>query len=196
MNSGEQGSGHRRRCGHGGGQGAALRGRQGPRAPQQGPGRPRSARSASRSKNHMSNLDVEDVARVKRALDKERQANLVEERLSSTVIRRRTKDGTACVRRAPAPAGRAVRAVAERAPLVPPSDRGAVARRARRGEAAREVRGRARAGRRLGPEPMDAAARSRRRDGRRAKTGRPAARRRSKTPCVEPRPAQPSRTPP
>ena len=44
-------------------------------------------------KNHMSNLDVEDVARVKRALDKERQANLVEERLSSTVIRRRSKDG-------------------------------------------------------------------------------------------------------
>ena len=45
-------------------------------------------------KNHMSNLDVEDVARVKRALDKERQSNLVEERLSSTVIRRRSKDGT------------------------------------------------------------------------------------------------------
>src|SRR5258708_913873 len=44
-------------------------------------------------KNHMSNLDVEDVARVKRALDKERQANLVEERLTSTVIRRRSKDG-------------------------------------------------------------------------------------------------------
>src|SRR4051812_18845890 len=44
-------------------------------------------------KNHMSNLDVEDVARVKRALDKERQANLVEERLSSTVIRRRSRDG-------------------------------------------------------------------------------------------------------
>ena len=45
-------------------------------------------------KNHMSSVDVEDVARVKRALDKERQANLVEERLSSTVIRRRSKDGT------------------------------------------------------------------------------------------------------
>src|SRR3954467_13229950 len=44
-------------------------------------------------KNHMSNLDPDDVARVKRALDKERQANLVEERLSSTVIRRRSKDG-------------------------------------------------------------------------------------------------------
>ncbi|MGZ3442689.1 MAG: translation initiation factor IF-2 N-terminal domain-containing protein, partial [Polyangia bacterium] len=44
-------------------------------------------------KNHMSNLEPEDVARVKRSLDKERQANLVEERLSSTVIRRRSKDG-------------------------------------------------------------------------------------------------------
>src|SRR5205809_8114911 len=53
-------------------------------------------------KNHMSNLDAEDVARVKRALDKERQANLVEERLSSTVIRRRSKDG-AVVARAAAP---------------------------------------------------------------------------------------------
>src|SRR5215468_11087176 len=46
-------------------------------------------------KNHMSNLDVEDVARVRRALDKERQANLVEERLSSTVIRRRSKGDAA-----------------------------------------------------------------------------------------------------
>ncbi|MFI5288465.1 MAG: translation initiation factor IF-2, partial [Polyangia bacterium] len=55
-------------------------------------------------KNHMSNLDVEDVARVKRALDKERQANLVEERLSSTVIRRRSKDGTQLRAPAPAPA--------------------------------------------------------------------------------------------
>src|SRR3954468_23714431 len=44
-------------------------------------------------KNHMSNLDAEDVARVKRALDKDPEANLVEERLSSTVIRGRSKDG-------------------------------------------------------------------------------------------------------
>jgi translation initiation factor IF-2 len=42
-------------------------------------------------KNHMSNLDVEDVLRIKRAIEKERQANLVEERLSSTVIRRRSR---------------------------------------------------------------------------------------------------------
>ncbi len=45
-------------------------------------------------KNHMSNLDTDDVTRVKRSLEKDRTANLVEERLSSTVIRRRTKDGT------------------------------------------------------------------------------------------------------
>src|SRR6476660_4777670 len=56
-------------------------------------------------KNHMSNLDVEDVARVKRALDKERQANLVEERLSSTVIRRRSKDGQQLRPGTPAPSG-------------------------------------------------------------------------------------------
>src|SRR5215471_12695308 len=45
-------------------------------------------------KNHMSSVDAEDVARLKRALDKERQANLVEQRLTSTVIRRRSKDGS------------------------------------------------------------------------------------------------------
>src|ERR1700758_1837273 len=54
-------------------------------------------------KNHMSNLEPDDVARVKRALDKERQANLVEERLSSTVIRRRSKDGGVITRPAAAP---------------------------------------------------------------------------------------------
>ncbi|MEO6952296.1 MAG: translation initiation factor IF-2 [Polyangia bacterium] len=53
-------------------------------------------------KNHMSNLETEDVTRVRRSLDKERQSNLVEERLSSTVIRRRTRDG-APLRPAPAP---------------------------------------------------------------------------------------------
>ncbi len=42
-------------------------------------------------KNHMSSLEMEDVQRVKRALEKERQENLVEERLSATVIRRRSK---------------------------------------------------------------------------------------------------------
>src|SRR6185369_4398963 len=62
-------------------------------------------------KNHMSNLDPDDVARVKRALDKERQANLVEERLSSTVIRRRSKDGSVITRAAtPAAASPSARA--------------------------------------------------------------------------------------
>src|SRR4051812_15297767 len=55
-------------------------------------------------KNHMSNLDTEDVVRIKRAIDKERQANLVEERLSSTVIRRRSKDGGPLRPAAPPPA--------------------------------------------------------------------------------------------
>jgi translation initiation factor IF-2 len=55
------------------------------------------------AKNHMSNLEVDDVMRIKRALDKERQENLVEERITATVIRRRTKDGTA-VRPLSAPA--------------------------------------------------------------------------------------------
>ena len=42
-------------------------------------------------KNHMSSLDSEDIQRVKRALAKERQENLVEKRVSATVIRRRSK---------------------------------------------------------------------------------------------------------
>jgi translation initiation factor IF-2 len=75
-------------------------------------------------KNHMSNLDVEDVARVKRALDKERQANLVEERLSSTVIRRRSKDGGAPAR----PAAPAVRPAASAATRPSVEEQGIVAR--------------------------------------------------------------------
>jgi translation initiation factor IF-2 len=84
-------------------------------------------------KNHMSNLDPEDVVRVKRALDKERQANLVEERLSSTVIRRRSKDGGVVAR----PAAPAAPARPTPAPtLTPPAvrepaheeERGVVAR--------------------------------------------------------------------
>ena len=42
-------------------------------------------------KNHMSSIVVDEVQRVKRALEKERQDNLVEKRLTSTVIRRRSK---------------------------------------------------------------------------------------------------------
>jgi translation initiation factor IF-2 len=71
-------------------------------------------------KNHMSSVDVEDVARVKRSLDKERQANLVEERLSSTVIRRRSKDGTQ-LRAAPSPTARPHGAEAH--PEAPPARR-------------------------------------------------------------------------
>jgi translation initiation factor IF-2 len=72
-------------------------------------------------KNHMSSVDVEDVARVKRALDKERQANLVEERLTSTVIRRRSKDGS-LLRSSPATAAPEPRVEAQKAPApVPPS---------------------------------------------------------------------------
>ncbi len=44
-------------------------------------------------KNHMSALDPDDVARVRRALEKERQENTVVERIQPTVIRRRSKGG-------------------------------------------------------------------------------------------------------
>src|SRR5215470_13853872 len=40
-------------------------------------------------KNHMSALEPDDVARVRRALDKERHENTVVERIQPTVIRRR-----------------------------------------------------------------------------------------------------------
>src|SRR5215470_16239971 len=49
-------------------------------------------------KNHMSALEPDDVARVRRALDKERQENTVVERIQPTVIRRRNSGhGTAAV---------------------------------------------------------------------------------------------------
>jgi translation initiation factor IF-2 len=54
--------------------------------------------------NHMSMLDAEDVTRVRRALDKERQESLIEERIQPTVIRRRSKGGP------PAPKPRPVEA--------------------------------------------------------------------------------------
>jgi translation initiation factor IF-2 len=61
--------------------------------------------------NHMSMLDPEDVMRVRRALDKERQESLIEERIQPTVIRRRSKGGP------PAPKPRApVEAAAAPAP--------------------------------------------------------------------------------
>src|SRR5690606_21502162 len=41
--------------------------------------------------NHMSSLDADAVARVKRSLERERVENTVTKRLSSTVLRRRSK---------------------------------------------------------------------------------------------------------
>ncbi|MGB7811294.1 MAG: translation initiation factor IF-2 N-terminal domain-containing protein, partial [Polyangia bacterium] len=51
--------------------------------------------------NHMSNLDGVDADRVRRAIERERQESLVEERLSDTVIRRRSRTAGAA---RPAPA--------------------------------------------------------------------------------------------
>jgi len=51
--------------------------------------------------NHMSNLDGVDADRVRRAIERERQESLVEERLSDTVIRRRSRTAGAA-RQAPA----------------------------------------------------------------------------------------------
>jgi translation initiation factor IF-2 len=45
------------------------------------------------AKNHMSMLAAEDVARIRRAFDKERHDTLVEERVASNVIRRRSRAG-------------------------------------------------------------------------------------------------------
>src|SRR5262245_4021099 len=44
-------------------------------------------------KNHMSALEPDDVARVRRAIEKERHENTVVERIQPTVIRRRSKGG-------------------------------------------------------------------------------------------------------
>jgi translation initiation factor IF-2 len=49
--------------------------------------------------NHMSNLDGADADRVRRAIERERQESLVEERLSDTVIRRRSRTAPAGVGR-------------------------------------------------------------------------------------------------
>src|SRR5262245_3010737 len=47
------------------------------------------------AKNHMSLLSADDVVRIKRAFDKERQDSLIEERVASTVIRRRSRTAPA-----------------------------------------------------------------------------------------------------
>jgi translation initiation factor IF-2 len=76
--------------------------------------------------NHMSSLDPDAVARVKRSLERERVENTVTKRLSSTVLRRRTKgseEGAPVVSREGNGSGAASRA-AERqaaAPVVRPA---------------------------------------------------------------------------
>ena len=57
-------------------------------------------------RNHMSSLEPVDIERVKRALDKEKQHNVVEERIRPTVVRRRAvkKDGEPEEVPAPVPA--------------------------------------------------------------------------------------------
>jgi translation initiation factor IF-2 len=67
-------------------------------------------------KNHMSSLDLDDVQRVKRALEKERQETLVEERLSPTVVRRRSKTGVDIRRGVASPVEVAGRASAAEGP--------------------------------------------------------------------------------
>ena len=62
--------------------------------------------------NHMSHIEAADVDRIRRALDRERQESLVEERLTDTVIRRRSKSAPPLPQRtapaaAPAPAAAA-----------------------------------------------------------------------------------------
>ncbi|MEY4578600.1 MAG: hypothetical protein RL701_3303, partial [Pseudomonadota bacterium] len=41
-------------------------------------------------RNHMSSLEPIDIERVKRSIDKEKQQNVVEERIRPTVVRRRS----------------------------------------------------------------------------------------------------------
>jgi len=71
--------------------------------------------------NHMSNLDGVDADRVRRAIERERQESLVEERLSDTVIRRRSRLAGAA-RPAPAPSAPAPPPLAEIEPPAPPPE--------------------------------------------------------------------------
>ena len=45
-------------------------------------------------RNHMSSIDPADADRVKRAIEKEKQQNVVEERIRPTVVRRRSVAAT------------------------------------------------------------------------------------------------------
>jgi translation initiation factor IF-2 len=72
--------------------------------------------------NHMSHIEAADVDRIRRALDRERQESLVEERLTDTVIRRRSKTAPPLAAK-PAPAAVAAPAapvVTAAAPAVRP----------------------------------------------------------------------------
>jgi translation initiation factor IF-2 len=63
-------------------------------------------------RNHMSSIDPADADRVKRAIEKEKQQNVVEERIRPTVVRRRSvkrEDGEEAAPAA-APVARAVNA--------------------------------------------------------------------------------------
>ena len=62
--------------------------------------------------NHMSHLDAAEVDRIRRSLSRERHESLVEERLTDTVIRRRSKV-------APAPAAKPAAAPSAPAPAAP-----------------------------------------------------------------------------
>jgi translation initiation factor IF-2 len=66
--------------------------------------------------NHMSQIDPADADRIRRAVDRERHESLVEERLTDTVIRRRSKSATA-----PVPARPAAAAPPPPAPVVAPA---------------------------------------------------------------------------
>jgi translation initiation factor IF-2 len=67
--------------------------------------------------NHMSYLELTDADRVRRALDRERHETLVEQRVSDTVIRRRSRTAAPAAPAAPpAPARAAAPAAAPAAP--------------------------------------------------------------------------------
>jgi translation initiation factor IF-2 len=72
--------------------------------------------------NHMSHLEPADVERVKRAVDRERHETLEEQRLSDTVIRRRSRSAIPVAGGAPAapPPPAAAAPAARPAPAAPP----------------------------------------------------------------------------
>ncbi len=71
-------------------------------------------------RNHMSSLDAGDLERLKRALEKDKQQNVVEERIRPTVVRRRSVH-TARTAAAPAPQTENEEAAAEAAERAAPA---------------------------------------------------------------------------